>query len=90
MSSDALDSLGFAIEESDTAKATWRGTAEHLVEHYPDVLLAALAEAGVLRVEKCCDQAWREMRDFGGTRIYTCDGPCERYQYRTEWRPADE
>ena len=48
MSGDAMDSLGFALEESDTARSTWRGTAEHLIEHYPGTLLAALAEAGVL------------------------------------------
>lgn len=77
MSGDALDSLGFALEESDTARATWRGTAEHLLEHYPEILLAALAEAGVLTVEEDVDWCQERCmsRDYYGEE---CGNTCRR------------
>lgn len=52
----------------------------------PGPLLTALAEAGVLEEERCCDRAWREMDDFGGTRIVICDGPCERSRVVSPWK----
>ena len=77
-SEDVVRALATAIYPAAMSRSRWEGTAIELAYDIladPGPLLAALAEAGVLR------RLARET-EFGRHR--------DTYGYRTEWRPADD